>query len=108
MNTLLQDTEITGTLSFVEELALHGKLNGEINSSGALTVGETGNVIGDIKTGSAIIFGKVEGTITVQDRCELKPTAEVVGDISAGTFSLEEGASFSGLSKVGKRGPAKK
>jgi cytoskeletal protein CcmA (bactofilin family) len=107
MNLLLQDTEITGKLSFVEELAIHGKLMGEITSSGALTVGETGYIKGDIKTKSAVIYGKVEGTITVQERCELKPTADVVGDISAGTFTLEEGACFSGLSKVGKRAPTK-
>lgn len=108
MNLLLQDTEITGKLSFAEELAIHGKLLGEIVSSGgALTIGETGSVVGDIKTKSAVIYGKVEGTITVQERCELKPTADVVGDITAGAFALEEGASFSGLSKVGKRATAK-
>jgi cytoskeletal protein CcmA (bactofilin family) len=103
MNLLLQDTEITGTVNFTTSFELHGTLLGEVVSKGAFTLGETGHVVGDIKTGNTVIHGKVEGTITVEDRCELKPTAEVIGNITAGTFVLEEGASFSGISKVGKR-----
>lgn len=103
MNVLLQDTEITGTITFATAFELHGTVLGEVVSKGAFTLGETGHILGDIKTGSAVVHGKVEGTITVDDRCELKPTAEVNGNITAGTFVLEEGASFSGISKVGRR-----
>ena len=108
MNLLLQDVEITGTLSFTEELTFHGKHDGEIVSPGALTVGETAVIKGDIKTKSAIICGKVIGTITVQERCQMKPTAVVEGDVTAGTFALEEGASFMGRSMVGKGSTTKK
>jgi cytoskeletal protein CcmA (bactofilin family) len=44
----------------------------------------------------------VEGTIAAQERCDLKATATVIGDITAGTLAVEEGATFSGSSKVGK------
>ena len=107
MNLLLQDAEIKGTLTFVDELTIHGKLEGEITSNGALTIGETAFIMGDVKTKSAVVFGKVLGTIITQERCELKSTAVVEGDVTAGSFALEEGASFIGRSQVGKRASAK-
>jgi len=101
-NTLAQDVEITGVISFLENLTIEGKVEGEITSPGALTVGENAFIKGNIKTRSVVIWGKVEGNITVQERCEAKASATIIGDISAGTFSAAEGATFLGRSRVGK------
>jgi len=44
---------------------MDGKVEGEINSAGVLTVGENAEIRGEIKTKSVTVFGKVHGNITV-------------------------------------------
>jgi cytoskeletal protein CcmA (bactofilin family) len=102
-NILSNDVEIKGSIRFSNDLIIDGKIEGEVHSDGALTVGENALIKGEIKTRSVVLFGKVEGNITVAERCELKSNAILVGDIEAGTLSIEEGATFMGASKVGRR-----
>ena len=100
-NILSSDVEIKGKLRFSRDLIIDGRIEGEVNSEGALTVGENAQIIGDIKTRSVTVYGKVTGYITVTDRCELKGNAELNGDIGAAKLAIEEGAVFLGLSTVG-------
>lgn len=102
MNRLFANVEIKGSLRFTQELLMEGKIEGDVTSNGNLIIGEKSVVKGTVKTGSVTVFGRVEGDIIVQDRCELKATASVVGNISAKTFSIEEGAAFSGRAQVQK------
>jgi len=100
-NILSSDVEIKGTLRFANDLIIDGRIEGEVNSEGDLTVGENAHILGDIKTRSVTVFGKVQGNITVTDRCELKQNAALHGDVVAGKLAIEEGATFIGSSKVG-------
>ena len=54
-----------------------------------------------MRTQSAIIHGKVVGDIVVTDRVVLASTAELVGDVTAAKISIEEGAVFVGMCRVG-------
>lgn len=101
-NVLANDVEIKGSIKFSHDLIIDGKIEGEVQSDGSLTVGENALIKGEIKTRAVTIFGKVEGNITVQERCELKSNAVLVGDVTAGTLAIEEGATFLGRSQVGK------
>jgi len=101
-NVLSNDVEIKGSIKFSHDLIIDGKIEGEVSSDGALTVGENALIKGEIKTRAVTIFGKVEGNITVQERCELKSNAVLVGDVAAATLAIEEGATFLGRSQVGK------
>ncbi len=100
-NILSSDVEIKGSLKFSNDLIIDGKIEGEVTSDGALTVGENAFVVGEIRTKSVVIFGRVQGNISVGERCELKSNAVLEGDIVAGTLSIEEGATFMGKSSVG-------
>jgi cytoskeletal protein CcmA (bactofilin family) len=106
-NVLANDVEIKGSIKFSHDLIIDGKIEGEVSSDGALTVGENSLIKGEIKTRAVTIFGKVEGNITVQEKCELKSNAVLVGDVAAGTLAIEEGATFLGRSQVGKGAAAK-
>lgn len=101
-NVLSNDVEIKGSIRFSHDLIIDGKIEGEVQSDGSLTVGENSLIKGEIKTRAVTIFGKVEGNITVAERCELKSNAILMGDVTAGTLSIEEGATFLGRSQVGK------
>lgn len=93
--------EIKGIVKFQHDLIVDGKIEGEIQSSGNLTVGENARIKAEIKTGTIIIYGKVHGNMIATDRAELKSSAEVVGDIKAKTLTIEAGAIFVGKSTVG-------
>jgi len=100
-NVLSTDVEIKGTVKFTNDLVVDGKIEGEINSDGNLTVGENARIKAEIKTATIVVYGKVHGNLTATDRVELKASAEVVGDIKAKTLSIEAGAIFVGKSTVG-------
>src|SRR2546422_8015016 len=97
---LSSDVEIKGTIKFQKELLIDGKVEGEINSEGVLTIGENADIRGEIKTKSITVFGKVHGNITVGERCELKSRCTLQGDLKAARLVIEEGATFIGKSEV--------
>ena len=99
-NLLSSDVEIKGSIKFQNELTVDGKIEGEINSPGVLTVGENSEIKGEIKTKSVTVYGKVHGNITVEDRCELKGRASLYGDLKATRLVIEDGATFVGKSEV--------
>jgi len=99
-DVLSSDVEIKGTIKFQKELLIDGKVEGEINSDGALTVGENADIRAEVKTKSITIYGKVQGNITVSERCELKSQCTLQGDLKAARLIIEEGATFIGKSEV--------
>jgi cytoskeletal protein CcmA (bactofilin family) len=99
-NLLSADVEIKGSIKFLNDLTIDGKVEGEINSQGTLTVGENAEIRGEIKTKSVTILGRVNGNITVDERCELKSRAVLHGDLKAARLVIEEGATFVGKSEV--------
>ena len=105
---LSSDVEIKGSIKFQKELLIDGKVEGEINSDGVLTIGENADIRGEIKTKSITVYGKVQGNITVGERCELKSRCTLQGDLKAARLVIEEGATFVGKSEVTSAGGASK
>jgi cytoskeletal protein CcmA (bactofilin family) len=99
-DVLSSDVEIKGSIKFQKELLIDGKVEGEINSEGVLTIGEHADIRGEIKTKSITVFGKVQGNISVSERCELKSKCTLQGDLKAARLVIEEGATFIGKSEV--------
>jgi cytoskeletal protein CcmA (bactofilin family) len=104
---LSSDVEIKGSIKFQKELLIDGKVEGEINSDGVLTIGENADIRGEIKTKSITVYGKVQGNITVGERCELKSRCTLQGDLKAARLVIEEGATFIGKSEVTSAGASK-
>jgi cytoskeletal protein CcmA (bactofilin family) len=104
---LSSDVEIKGSIKFQKELLIDGKVEGEINSDGVLTIGENADIRGEIKTKSITVYGKVQGNITVGERCELKSRCTLQGDLKAARLVIEEGATFIGKSEVTSGGASK-
>jgi len=100
---LSNDVEIRGSIKFQTELRIDGKVEGEINSEGVLTLGENANINGEIKAKAVTVYGKVQGNITVAERCELKSKSTLQGDLPAARLLIEDGAIFIGNSEVTRR-----
>ena len=97
---LSRGVSIKGSVKFTNELLIDGQVEGEINSTGTLTVGEHAQIRGEIHAKSVKVKGNVEGNISATERCELQPGCTLRGDIEAPRLVVDENASFFGSAKV--------
>ena len=86
---------ITGTLTGKAVVRIDGTVNGNINITGGVILGEKGVIKGDIETASAIVYGTVNGNVKTQN-LEIKKTGSVNGDIKTETIEIELGAQYNG------------
>src|SRR5437870_13129758 len=80
---LSRGVSIKGPVKFLNELLIDGDVEGTIDSTGTLTIGEHARIRGEIRTKSVIVRGTVEGNIFVTERCELQATCTLRGDTEA-------------------------
>ena len=97
---LSRGVSIKGTVKFSDELAIDGEVEGTIESSGMLTIGEHATIRGDIRSKSVKVKGTVEGNIFATERCELQAGCTLQGDIEAPRLVVDENATFLGSAKV--------
>jgi len=102
---LSRGVSIKGSVKFLNELFIDGELDGTIDSTGTLTIGEHARIRGDIKTKSVKVRGAVEGNIFVTERCELQASCTLRGDIETPRLVVNENATFLGSANVGKSLP---
>jgi excisionase family DNA binding protein len=92
------DASMQGTLIFKDpvNLRINGKFEGNLETRGNLTVGQSAVVFADIVGDNVIVGGKVKGRITAKERLTLLPTAMVEGDINPAKLNIAEGAFLEG------------
>jgi len=92
------DAAMQGTLSFKEpvNLRINGKFEGNLETKGNLTIGQTAIAFGDIVGDNIVVGGRVKGRITAKERLTLLPTAVVEGDIFPAKLNVAEGGIFEG------------
>jgi cytoskeletal protein CcmA (bactofilin family) len=98
---LSRGVSINGSVKFLNELLIDGEVEGTIDSTGTLTIGEHARIRGEIRTKSVKLRGTVEGSIFVTERCELQAGSTVRGDIEAPRLTVDENVTFCGDAKVG-------
>ena len=98
---LSRGVSIKGSVKFLNELLIDGDVEGTIDSTGTLTIGEHARIRGEIRTKSVIVRGTVEGNIFVTERCELQANCTLRGDIEAPRLVVDENVTFLGSAKVG-------
>ena len=79
---------------------IDGEVEGAIESSGKLTIGEHALIRGEIRSKSVKVCGTVEGDIFATERCELQAGCTLRGDIEAPRLVVDENAAFLGSAKV--------
>jgi len=98
---LFQGVSIKGSIKFLDQLFIDGEVEGTIESTGTLTIGEHGRIRGEIRTKSVKVKGTVEGNIFVTESCELEAGCTLRGDIEAPRLVVNENVTFFGNAKVG-------
>lgn len=90
--------QFTGELVDQGTLRIDGGFSGNIRSAGDVYIGADADITATITASNATVAGKVNGDIVVSGKLELLSTASLYGNIKAGVLSIEEGATFRGVS----------
>lgn len=88
---------INGDSKAAEIYAESANITGEVRSEGAIKIGQSSVIIGNIYATSAVIAGAVKGDIDVKGPVVLDTTAIVMGNIKSKSVQINNGAVIEGL-----------
>lgn len=88
--------QVEGDLSSQGNIHVEGAVNGSIETTANLTVGEGAHITASVKAANAYIAGQLKGNLVVQERLELSTTSKIEGDVVAKTLVITEGAQLNG------------
>lgn len=88
---------VNGNSKAAEIYAEGAKINGEVVSAGAVKIGDSSVIIGNITAKSAAIAGAVKGDIDVQGPVILDSSAIVMGNIKSKSVQINNGAVIEGM-----------
>ncbi len=91
INTLIgQGSFIQGDLNVKGFIRFDGDIDGNLETSGRLIIGDQARVRGNIRATSVIIHGIIEGDVVAPEGVHLYSTATVIGDIVSKKILVEE------------------
>lgn len=94
LSVINADLRVTGDLISESDVQVDGSVNGDIRTR-TLTIGQSGEVRGEIVADKIRICGTVIGQVRAKD-VSLSDTARMIGDILHESLSIEPGAHIEG------------
>ncbi len=101
LNFIGSGTYLEGNIETKGSLRIDGKVKGIVKSGDTLTVGSTGEIIGEVYVKNAIVGGKIEGNVNIEQKLVLESTSSLTGNLKTNKLIIDEGAFFSGKSQMG-------
>ncbi|MCK5293607.1 MAG: polymer-forming cytoskeletal protein [Arcobacteraceae bacterium] len=92
---IAQGTYIIGGISTDGTVHIDGKFEGVILEADIISIGETGEVIGDIKANNLIVSGLFDGKIDCNE-VQILSTGKVIGEIKYNELIIEPDGKFEG------------
>lgn len=91
---------IEGKITSNGNIRVDGTINGNVSAEGNITVGENGEVNGEITGEVVAVGGKVMGSVTAKDKLTLETKSYLKGDIVTKILVIDAGAIFDGRSQM--------
>ncbi len=105
--TIIQaHTVIAGRLSGDTSLVVHGRIEGSVEVTQAITIAPGGYIEGDLIADEIIVEGAVQGDLTAHSRVLLTASGRALANISSPVLEMADGAQVSGELSVGVDGAA--
>ncbi len=95
---------IEGKVTSNGNVRIDGRLNGDMTAEGNVTVGEGGEVNGEIKAEVINVGGTVNGSLNAREKVVLEAKSNLKGDLITKILVIEAGAMFDGKSSMGSGG----
>jgi len=93
--------KLEGKITSGGSIRVDGTIQGDVISQGNVTVGEHGDVNGQINAAIITIGGKVVGSVNAKEKLVLESKANLKGDLFTKILVVEAGARFDGKSNMG-------
>lgn len=100
VSILSDGVNIEGKISSNGNVRIDGKVEGDVQVKGNLTLGASSEVKGEVAAKNMTVSGKVEGTLKIDEKLTLESHSIIKGDIIAKVLVIEEGAKFDGKSSM--------
>ena len=88
--------ECNGDFNAEGSVRIDGCINGNVNVTGVLIVGATGQINGDVIANCTIVGGEINGNVNIAEKTELISTARIIGNITTKLIVIDENAIFQG------------
>jgi len=102
LNSLVQQTNLEGTIKADSDFRVDGTIKGTLNCSAKVIIGPTGAVEGTIKCENAVVEGRFSGELHVSGSLTVKESANLSGDVYTSTLVVQPGAVFNVVCKMTK------
>lgn len=94
--TLGAEDRLEGKLIIRSDLVVHGSVEGEVTTSGDITVENGAHVKARLECRNISIRGRVEGNVAASQRLRLAGSGYLQGEIRVAKLHVEDGATFNG------------
>lgn len=102
-NALTAGSKIIGTIIADSDIRIDGHVEGDLECSGKVVIGETGMIKGNIACQNAEIMGHVDGKIVVKQTLAMRATSNLKGEVTTQTLIVEPNAIFNGTCSMGDK-----
>lgn len=97
MTTIGASIAVRGEIRASEDVTVLGRVEGPVLCEGAaLTIGESGELTGDVIARDVTIFGRVSGQVVATEVVDVRDAATVSGTVVTPRFILSPGGTFKG------------
>ncbi len=93
-------TTVVGTITGQGAFVFCGKVEGNCDIDGPLTLAAGGHWTGTLQATDIVVAGTVEGDVLAKQRVEILGSARVTGSLSGNSIAVAEGAIIEGEIKV--------
>ena len=88
--------QFKGAITYEGTVRIDGRVDGEIQTTGMLIVGEEAVITAKVQAGTIVSKGKITGDVIAKERVKLMSPAVLSGSVQTPVFSIEEGVTFDG------------
>ncbi len=99
-NVVAKGTRARGDLEAELGFRIDGSVDGTVVSRGVVTIGEDGELLGNVRAASVVVLGRVEGDVVCDGHLEIGPSGRIVGDVTMKSFQIQNGGVFAGTSRM--------
>lgn len=96
MSLITEGSKIEGKINFNGSVRIDGFVDGELNVTEKIIVGNTGHIKGKVRCNSFSSSGRCEGTFEITELAELLKGTILEGEITCKKLIVEEGVILDG------------
>jgi cytoskeletal protein CcmA (bactofilin family) len=92
-----------GVLEVEGGLQVDGRVEGELEATGGVSVGPDGRIKGEMTVDELALAGQMDGTLVVHGQLHMLSTGVLTGEVAYGTLQVDRGAVIEGRTSREKR-----